>query len=398
MLACPTFTKKFVLLSSILFTCACSSDSTDTQPSESTSELQIRLQSVVDEAVESGIPGISLHVQQGDEQISVVSGDANRETQEPVTSSTLFQVASIGKIFTATLILRLSDMDMLRLDDPIDRWLDPTLSNMIADSDIITVKMLLAHTTGIQDYLNESQEYLVEFANAPGKIWTPTEILSFVNSTSNYFEPGAEYRYSNTNYLLLGVIAERVTGVSLGMALRQWVFEPASLENTYGAFEDLGQPEIAQGYIAASSLDGLDLNFDIPADGTALLETFDWLNSVGFGDAPLHATPSDLNQFIRTLIDTNELLSENLKTQMLTESFPNSSYYGLGIVVADDAMTFGHDGRLFGLNSLLYYTPSQDTSYATTINASYDGFNELFETYVGQLLSVLHSKEEEPTQ
>jgi len=167
----PTFRlfKNIVFLFSVLLVCACSSDPTDTPetdpnapaenpdpgqppvdtPNDGEPSLKEQLQAVVDDAVQSGIPGVSLFVQLEGENISVVSGVVNRGTEEPVTTDTLFQVASVGKIYTATLFMRFVDMNMLQLDDPISMLLDPAMSNMIADSDKITVEMLLAHTTGI---------------------------------------------------------------------------------------------------------------------------------------------------------------------------------------------------------------------------------------------------------
>jgi len=365
----------------------------DDQPVEPTTNddapsLEEQLQTVLDEAVQSGIPGVSLFVQIGDEQISVVSGIVNRETEEPVTPDSLFQVASIGKIFTATLFMRFVDMNMLQLDDTIDTLLDPTMSELIADSDKITVEMLLAHTTGIQDYFNESEQFINDYANAPGKNWTPIEKLGYINSEENYFEPGTEFRYSNTNFVLLGAIAERLTGLTLGNALRQWVFEPAGLQNTYGSDEELGQPDISHGYIPFSTVENIELTFELPTD-VPDIDTYLWLDASGTADAPINSSPSDLNQFIRTLANTDTLVSEDLKARMLTESFPNSSAYGLGIVVGDGGRIIGHEGKLFGLHSLLLYFLSEDISIATTVNASDDSYSELYIDYLDAMFETI---------
>ena len=387
------FTGPFALLFSILVLSACSSGSSSAPPIDSNLSFSDQLQSVVDNAVASGLPGVSLHLQDGAEHINVVAGVVNRDTEEPMTSSSLSHAGSIGKTFTATMVIRLVDMGFLSLDDPIDLWLDSAMSAMIADADRITVRMLLAHTSGIQDYFN-NPEFVRVFAEAPGGMWPPMEKLRYIDNAANNFEPGAEYRYSNTNSLLAGVIAERVTGLSIGMALRQWVFEPAGLENTFGPYEDLGQPETMRGYVPESYYETFDsdLDIDLPTDGSDL-DTTVWLNSEGDGDASVQSIPGDLNAFIRTLIDTDTLVSGELKTQMMTESFPGSSEHGLGLFITENGERFGHAGTGFGLHSWMIYAPSEDLSFATIVNGSFGNYDELYNEYLNQLDLVLERRE-----
>ncbi len=391
MLSSLRFTRLLALLISIIVLSACSDDSSNTPPTDPSLSLRDQLQIIVDDAVKSGLPGVSLHVQDQGKSISVVAGVVNLETAEPVTASSLFHAASIGKTFTATMLLRLVDMGFLQLDDPIDGLLDTSMSSMIANSDRITVKMLLAHTSGIQDYFN-NPEFVDAFVESPGRTWSPTEILGYIDNTENNFEPAAEFRYSNTNYVLLGVIAERVTGVSIGMALRQWVFEPAGLENTFGVFENLGQPVTTHGYAPVNFIKNSGLNIDLPSDGSSYLDMTLWLNSEGHGDASIHSTPSDLNSFIRTLIDTDTLISEELKTQMLTESLPGSGH-GLGVFISDDGMTFEHTGGGFGVLTWMSYSPSEDLSLATTVNGSFGNYRELYDEYLTQLILFLERRQ-----
>ncbi len=387
------FTRRLALLISIMVLSACSSDSTSTPPIDSNPTLRDQLKIVVDNAVESGLPGVSLHLQDGDEHISVVAGVVNQDTAEPMTPFSMSHAGSIGKTFTATMVIRLIDTGFLGLDDPIDLWLDPSMSAMIADSDRITVRMLLAHTSGIQDYFNNS-EFVRVFAESPGKTFAPMEKLGYIDNAANNFEPGAEYSYSNTNSLLAGVIAERVTGVPIGMALRQWVFEPAGLENTFGPYEDLGQPATMRGYVPVSFYESLepDLEIDLPTDGSDLDATV-WLNSEGDGDASVQSNPADLNAFIRILIDTDTLVSPELKTQMMTESFPGSSEHGLGLFITDNGAMFGHGGTGFGLHSWMIYSPSEDLSFATIVNGSFGHYDELYNEYLNQLGLVLERRQ-----
>lgn len=392
---CLHFTRPLGLLLSLIVLSACSSNSPNPAPVDPSLSLHDQLQIVVDNAVESGLPGVSLHVQDGDEHISVVAGVVNQETPAPMTSSSLSHAGSTGKAFTATMVLRLVDMGYLRLDDPIELWLDPAMSAMIADSDKITVEMLLAHTNGLPNYF-EDPDFRTAFLAAPGKIWAPMELVGYIENTENHFAPGADYRYTDTSFLLAGIIAERITGMSIGMALRQWVFEPAGLENTFGPYENLGQPETMRAYVPIDFFEGLalefDVDFDLPADGSDM-DTTAWLNSEGDGHASVQATPEDLNAFIRILIDTDVLVSEELKTQMMNESLPGLSQYGLGLQIIDNGSMFGHDGKGIGLHSSMVYSPSEDLSLATIVNGSFGRYDELWAEYKEQLYSVLESRQ-----
>ncbi len=381
--------RRLSFLITFLILAACSSSSNNTPEIDDSLSFKQQLQQVVDNAVESGLPGVSLHVQIGDEHISVVAGVINLESEEPVSPSSLSHVGSTGKTFVATMILRLIDAGFLQLNDPIDDWLDPSMSSMIADSDKITVEMLLAHTSGIEDYFD--LEFAAIFGASAGKIWPPMELLEYINNTENLFEPGSEFSYSNTNYVLLGVIAERITGLSIGTALRQWVFEPAGLENTYGVFENLGQPITTHGYIPLDLRDALG-NADLPIIGS-YLDTTVLINSEGLGDAPIHSNPSDLNSFIRTLLDTDLLLSEELKRKMITESFPGVSGFGAGLFLKDGGVRFGHGATGVGLRAEMDYIPSEDISFATTANASFGNYQTLYNEYLNQLFLVLEGNQ-----
>ncbi len=380
------FTRALTLSISIILLGACSSDSSKTPPADPSLSLREQLQNAADDAVRDGLPGVSLHVQRNGEHISVVSGVLNQESLEPVTPSSLFHANSIGKTFTATMVLRLISSGFLQLDDPINLWLDPSMSVMITNSDRITIRHLLSHTSGIPDYVTDAA-FTIDFYEAPGKTWSPTEILAYTENLQSTFEPGADYEYSNTNTVLLGIIAERITGVPIGMALRQWVFEPAGLLRTVGVFENHGQTELSRGYVPYSVVANSGLNITLPAEGNDL-DTSEWLYSEGHGDASVISTPTDLNSFIRSLVDTEILVAGDLKTQMLSEALPGSEH-GLGIFINnEDALAFEHSGGGFGQISMMSYTPSEDLSFATTVNGSAGDYEDIFFSYMTQLYRI----------
>jgi len=175
------------------------------------------------------------------------------------------------------------------------------------------------------------------------------------------------------------------------MALRQWVFEPAGLENTFGPYENLGQPETMRNYVPNSFFDDLGLDVDVPTDGSDVDATA-WLNSEGDGHASVQSIPGDLNAFIRILIDTDILVSGELKTQMMTESFPGESEHGLGLFITDNGANFGHAGKGIGLHSWMVYSPSDDLSFATIVNGSFGNYDKLYDEYLNQLDMVLERR------
>ncbi len=368
---------------------ACNSSSNRDSEEEPPPSLQMQLQKVVDDAVNSGLPGVSLYVQIGDETVNIAGGVLNIESSEPMTTSTLFHAASVGKTFTSTMILRMVEMGLLRLEDPIDLWLDTSMSSMINNSDKITVRMLLASTSGIPDYYDSGSEFFANFAASAGRVWSAAELIEFIDGLENDFEPGVAYRYSNTNFVLLGVIAERITGLSFTEALRQYIFDPAQLQNTYGVFENSGQRVLSQGYVPLNIAQDLTLSDNLPVIGDDVDSSI-LLYSEGLGDASTLSTPSDLNLFIRRLIDTDSLVSGELKAEMMAESFPGASEYGLGLLVMNDnGLTFGHTGKGFGVHSAMIYKPSKNLSFATIVNGSFGDYDQLYDQYTLQLDLVL---------
>ena len=185
--------------------------------------------------------------------------------------------------------------------------------------------------------------------------------------------PGASFAYSNTNYLLLGEVIERVTGLALAEALRRWVIEPAGLRNTYHAFEELGQPPVARAH-----LDTDDLDF-WPGSG-GVIDTTIWVQSHGFGDAPVQSTSADLNRFARELTSQGGWLLPASREAMLTPQAP-ATEYGLGRFVtytASGVPVYYHTGGHFGYQAFMSYWMANDVSVALLVNGAHGRYSEPF--------------------
>ena len=183
------------------------------------------------------IPGLSLAVLRGD-QVLVARGYgyANVELHVPASDSTVYQSGSMGKQFTAALVEMLVDNHLLRLDDSIVRWF-PEGATVWSG---ITVRHLLTHTSGVAEYTDSTFDYR--------KDYTEDQLVKFAASRPLDFRPGERWSYSNTGYLLLGVLIHRVTGRFYGDLLRDSVFQPLRMRDSRVISEADIVPNRAAGY------------------------------------------------------------------------------------------------------------------------------------------------------
>lgn len=165
-------------------------------------------------------PSGALALKNGDETAVSVIGAADTQGT-PLTEGHLVRIASVTKAITATLILQLAQEGALSLDDAVEAWV-PGLPN----GKRITLEHLLRMSSGLVNYTD-----LAEFQNEMSREWTRDELLQLVRSKGPQSEPGASFRYNNTNYMILGWIIEDVTGLTYDEALRQRLLVPAGVEH-----------------------------------------------------------------------------------------------------------------------------------------------------------------------
>jgi len=183
------------------------------------------------------IPGLSLAVLRGDRVLLARGyGYANVELHVPASDSTVYQSGSMGKQFTAALVEMLVDNHLLRLDDSIVRWF-PEGATVWSG---ITVRHLLTHTSGVAEYTDSTFDYRRDY--------TEDQLVKFAASRPLDFRPGERWSYSNTGYLLLGVLIHRVTGRFYGDLLRDSVFQPLGMRASRVISEADIVPNRAAGY------------------------------------------------------------------------------------------------------------------------------------------------------
>ncbi len=328
--------------------------------------LEKRLQAALEATVanpDTVFPGALLFVNSPElDNWSGAAGVRNIDTATPLKPDDLFRAGSIIKPFVSTVVLQLVEEGLLSLDDPMPMVLPESITTRFANSDYITVRMLLNHTSGIPEWLTEAA--IEEIAANPARVRNVDEYFDLATSQEPYFAPGESWTYSNTDYNLLGLVIEQVTSRSWREEVRERIIEPLQLENTQ-------LPEPGNIFIPDNHAHGY--NF-LPSDGTALdLTGIDPSMAGAAGGHALVTTTTDLVRFLEALLagelfQQAETLEEMLAFVEVT--YPDWNGYGLGLM----NMTFpggieaiGHLGGTGGFSSFVGYFPAYDMTIATVI-------------------------------
>lgn len=334
-----------------LFVASCKKDDVAPTPKIGQS-LKTRLQTALNKArTDNNITGISVAVwTESNGDWTGVSGKSHGNVA--ITSDMRFGMGSTTKNFTAALCLKLQEENMLNLDDPISTWL-PSINNVNPNT---TLRQLLNHQSGIADYTESNDFQQVVNGSNPNRIWTPAEILAMIGVPM--FQPGTSIAYSNTNYILAGMILEKVSGRSYKKLLEEKILTPLGLENTY-----VEGFETVEGTLAHPHSDGNDI-FSTPriAFGT-----------VSWAAGCLVSTPEDLNKWWKSY--NRDFLAENSQVQAKKFHTQNGEdvSYGLGLLETDinGEKYEGHDGSTIGYDCFSYY--SQDKKKIITVMANGTG-------------------------
>jgi D-alanyl-D-alanine carboxypeptidase len=213
------------------------------------------LETLLESSLERGLTGVVLAVgQDGEVLFEGAAGLANSETQTPLAPTDRFRIYSITKAFTAVLILQLVDEGVLALDDTVAVWLDDPAVARIPNVERMTLRQLLTHTSGVYDYFAPDSPfwqdaYLGEDADW-SRVWTPTELLAYADGDAHApaFAPGEGVGYSNTGYILLGLVVEEATGQAFGDRLHRQILDPQGLNDTFFAATEAVPGGTVQGY------------------------------------------------------------------------------------------------------------------------------------------------------
>ncbi len=319
-------------------------------PPEVVAELQAEMDALTAEGFP---PGVIMWIDAPQYQFEGASGSANLVDGTPMPPEGAFRIGSITKMFTATVIMQLVEDGVLTLDDPLALWL-PEVAEQLPYGDQIAIRHLLTHTSGLFNVVEHESYYADIFTEmvvdeATGNVTLdcverdPNDTLArYVYGKEAQFEPGTQWRYSNTNYTLLGMIIETAAQMPLAEAYRTNIYEPLGMISTFLDCYEAPLADVVHGYTASG---------DTMTDVTALHE------SVGWSAGGLVSTAPDLIAFARGLF--SGAMFDNPETvAAMTTPAPNSAY-GLGIMLQDGYL--GHAGGIAGFRSVLNYSPEFDT-------------------------------------
>jgi D-alanyl-D-alanine carboxypeptidase len=322
-------------------------------------DLGTRLQRTLDEDRRTyGIPGASAAViVSGKGLWAGASGRVSRGGA-PVTADTAFNVGSVTKTFVAALVLELADEGVLRLDDPLARWLPayPRAERM-------TVRQLLNHTSGLADFVRNPAFREAALRRSP-KLATVEGVLSF--TPAPIFEPGDRFAYSNAGYLLLGRVVERATSSTVGRELMRRLLDPLGLRSVVYAPEQALPARFSHGYV---DVDGDGTSEDVlPLAGIRPGRPTSWF---GWADGGVVATARDLARWGHALYGGKVLAAAQLE-QMLRFVEQGSVDYGLGVERAriSGHLAWGHTGNNIGYRAELRHFPRAGVTIAVVWNDS----------------------------
>jgi D-alanyl-D-alanine carboxypeptidase len=302
-------------------------------------DIQDRLSKAVDARMaEYGVPGKG--------EWTGLKGKANIETGEAPKQDDHVRIASITKTFTATVILQLVDENKLMLDDTIDRF---DLGVAVPNSDRITVRNLLNMTSGLFNYTDDQESFWGKFLPDPEKPWKPAQLVEISTAHGPVAEPGQGYRYNNTNFVILGMIIEKLTGKSAGAEITGRIVDRLKLESTSLPTTPEMPAPFMNGYMP-------DVKEPVDIGGPAVKDITVETPSAFYTAGGMVSDLADMKTWLKALA-SGELLSPEMHKAQLTFGPPNTQSYGLGVMNATPLV--GHSGEITGYNSAAYVQPGE---------------------------------------
>lgn len=327
----------------------------------------------IEAAVKDGVPGVTATARTGHGVWSTTAGVGNLRTDQPRSVHDRYRVGSITKTFVSTVLLQLEAEGRLSLDDKVAKWLPGTVRGNGHDGRHITLRQLLNHTSGIFNYTADDdfgRTYFLKdgFFEHRYDTKTPADLVAIAMTHKPDFAPGTSWNYSNTNYVLAGMVIEKVTGRPYGDEVRRRIVQPLSLKATSvpGTRVTLPKPS-SRGYSKLAE--------------TATGPTYDVteLNpSLASAAGEMISDSADLNRFYSALLKGRLLPPKQLKemkTTVAAEEYPNAGY-GLGLIdrkLSCGVHVWGHDGGIHGSNSVAVTTADGRHSLAFNFNGDWSG-------------------------
>jgi D-alanyl-D-alanine carboxypeptidase len=336
-------------------------------------------------ARELHVPGAVVRLRTPQGKLTARYGTTRLGAQIRPQPYTHFRMASITKTMTSAVILQLAQERKLRLGDPVSKYIAG-----VPNGDNITLAQLLEMRSGLYNFTN-APEMAWFLDNDPTKAWTPQELLAIAFARPPNFAPGTDYEYSNTNYALLGLIAEKLDGRPLATAMKKRLFQPLGLKNTVlppRTSNRIPKP-FSHGYLYGSSSVALTGDPEYPPDFEAAVEAgtvqpndYTGVNhSFAAAAGSVISTANDLDTWIRALV-SGRVLNANYQRKWRNSLQPSGAgglEYGYGI----NRLRWGpnalylHGGETVGYNSEASYDPANKLTLVVWTNLTISPRNRL---------------------
>lgn len=320
-------------------------------------------------ALNENAPGATAQARDEHGPWNAAAGIGDLERQKPRGAHDRYRVGSITKTFVSTVVLQLVAEGELRLDDKVGRWLPGVVEGNGHDGDRITVRQLLNHTSGVYDVLTDpgyqEKMFTEKFLAHRYDTWTPEQQVAIAMRHEPDFDPGEGWNYSNTNYLLAGMIIKKVTGESYADEIKRRIIKPLGLDATSVPKTNPSIPEpSSRAYMKLSK------------DPDATFHDVTELNpSMAGSSGGMISDAADLNRFYAALLRGKLLpkkqLAEMKKTVVRDPDKPNDGY-GLGLVSRETScgtVVWGNGGDIQGSTSMTLVTERGGHALSANFNS-----------------------------
>jgi len=343
----------------------------DASPPSFPAETIWQMQSIVtEEMTEHNVHGVIAGVWvPGQGEWVYAGGLADTQTATPMAIMDKVRIASITKSFTATVVLQLIDEGLLTLETPLSTFIPD-----VPQAEHITIRQLLNHTSGLFTYTADAT-FTSTLLAEPTTEWTPRQLVDLAIAHPANNAPGEGYAYSNTNYILLGMIIEQLTGRTVEEEVQTRIFDRLGMSaSSFPRTGDCAMPGAhSHGYWPLQEGGFLDI--------TEIDPSSHWTSGA------IISNVIDLRTWVEALA-TGQLISPAMQQERLTcrDTGDGITRYGLGILQYGEFL--GHDGTLPGFDSVMYYLPSRHATFvilANTVGAGHAP-KDIFKRIVAILL------------
>lgn len=329
----------------------------------------VKVKSLVDSLrIAGNLPGLSISIiTEENAPLNFSSGFSDKEANTSLKPSDRFLQGSVGKTYVAAVALKLVEAGKLKLEEKVSTYLGHyNWFTRIPNANDVTVKMLMNHTSGVMRY-EFKEQFTTDLTNTPDKTWKPEELLQYVLDEQPSFKAGEGWEYSDTNYILLGMIIEKITEQPYYTVLQKEILTPFKLSNTFPS-DKINLPGLTQAYAGKDNPFG-GQDKVIKENGDFIINPqFEW---TGGG---IYSTTEDLVRWGKLLYGGRVLSSQSMSLMLAgvpAKLGPNSKY-GLGVIIRQtpQGTAFGHSGFFPGYLTEMIYFPEHNICMALQTNTS----------------------------